>query len=119
MRVENRRVPCSSNSMTVWCSFTSTIVPAPYWACTTRSPAAYLRIQPPESHLAHRECDVQRLLDCAQRGQFLWRDQRQRDAYGFGAPGAPHAVDIGIDRGWNLVVHHVTDAFDVDTARRD
>src|SRR5262245_14197235 len=37
-RVEKTRRPCSSNSMTVWCSLTSTSVPAPYVGCTTRSP---------------------------------------------------------------------------------
>src|SRR5690242_10349527 len=35
---ENTLRPCSSNSITVWCSLTSTRVPLPYVACATRSP---------------------------------------------------------------------------------
>src|SRR5262245_39232796 len=38
MRVANVRRPCSSKSMTVWCSLTSTSVPDPYVGCITRSP---------------------------------------------------------------------------------
>src|SRR4029453_16101982 len=95
MRVENRRVPCSSNSMTVWCSFTSTIVPAPYCACTTRSPAAYLRMSPPRSVVGaiaaplgvcglrpagararNLERDVQRLFDDPQPGQLVGPGER-------------------------------------------
>ena len=35
---ENTLRPWSSNSITVWCSLTSTRVPLPYVACATRSP---------------------------------------------------------------------------------
>src|SRR5438270_11873645 len=37
-RVANTRRPCSSKSITVWCSLTSTSVPVPYVGCVTRSP---------------------------------------------------------------------------------
>src|ERR1035437_3949977 len=60
--------------------------------------------------------DADQLFDIAQKGHFLSRAKRDRDALRAGARGAADAMDIGLGNVGEIEVHHMTDAVDVDAA---
>src|SRR5262249_51017960 len=66
-----------------------------------------------------RDGQADQLLDGAQVGDFLAVDERDRDAGGPGARGAADPMHVGLGLVWHVVVDDVTDALDVDAARRD
>src|ERR1700761_1285306 len=69
--------------------------------------------------IGHRQRYADEPLDVAQERRLLAVAQRNRDALGAGARGPADAVHVSLRDIWQIEIHHVADAVDVDAARGD
>ena len=66
-----------------------------------------------------RDLFLQQAFDIMQQLMFIYADQRQRFARCRSAPGTTNTVHVIFRHVWQLVVHHVRQLFNIQTARGD
>ena len=100
----------------------TTAVPVPpLGVCRLNRARRRERLRPPliDASVAHRKSHANKLLDIAQEGHLLGVAQRYRDTFRACARGTADPMYVGFRHVWQIEIHDVADAIDINAARRN